>query len=105
MNAITNRIHIVREFEFPAPEMSDLPLEITAIYVPEDEEWLVSPSENYLETIEAYFNLAKQNYIRYIDNVIKYNGHELAERWAREERKQTEESAGEDVMQDELDRR
>lgn len=77
-------ILITKEFEFPAPVLPDLALELTATYHPEDEEWLVSIPGNYLNIIDSYFAEARRKYIRYIDNKLRYEGHDLAESWAKE---------------------
>lgn len=99
-----NRIHIEKEIEFPAPEFDDISLDITADYIPEDEEWLLK-APNYLEIIEVHFNLAKQRYIRYIDNkLLDMTMDGEPQKWAAEEERQAAEKSAEDQMQEEFDR-
>jgi hypothetical protein len=99
-----NRIHIEREVEFPAPEFADLTIEITADYIPEDEEWLLKPPHNYLDIIRMMFHIKEQEYIRYIDNKLLDMAMDCEpQKWDLEEKAAHMEAEGEAAFQNERD--
>lgn len=98
MNAIT----ATREIEFYAGDLPPVKLEITAIYIPEDEEWLLKPPSDYIEIIKAQSNLEMQERFRYIDNKLLDMGMDGdPAKWAREDEKAAIEQQGEAAMEEE----
>lgn len=102
MNAIT----ATREIEFVSAEFPAITLEVTAIYIPQDDEWLLTPQADYLQVIEAQCNIYRQQLIRYVDNKLLDMGMDCEpQKWAAEDEKLHEAAEAEATMQEIFDRR